>query len=123
MIEFVNSPLGAAILVVVALVVQSFGPSWLKPLAAALLKRVRGTAPEPEPQPEPEPEPEPTDTGRPVIDLARKVLGDLARRRFPAAATEDEAVERYLVNEASLEHWRQDAERAANRSAAELPGG
>lgn len=116
LIEFLNTPLGAAVLVMVSLFgARQFPLAW--PLVEKALRRKGipiGTPPA-----LPSPTPAEPDRPRPLIDAARHLIEDLARRKFSWLPPE-QAVARYAA-EKLAEHQadeKQQAEAAVVRSEA-----
>jgi hypothetical protein len=100
-------------------VVLTLGVQWAKKKFPHLVPG----KPSPVPEPGPAPAPNPSDpipaapTGRPLLDLALRILAGIAARRFPKL-TQSEAMERYLVEEAGTQYRMEEYK--AEDAAAEL---
>ncbi len=104
----VSSPWGAAAIGGLVMLVGPKLPAWLKPLAAALLARLKpAPAPAPVPAPDAPANPLPA-TGRPLLDLALRILAAVAAKKFPSLSAEA-ALERYLVEQTHYGFYALDA--------------
>lgn len=110
LVPLLNSPLGVVVALVAVVVLPKLFPA-LGPVLSALLAKLKRPAPEPTPGPNPADPPAVPATGRPLIDLALKILAAIAARRFPDL-TREAALERYLVEQTQTEYAAADAVRA-----------